>query len=757
MKPFYYLAITAITATAAAKKPELPPYNDPADQLIRMAPMTKSSRSLVVNLSPELHLAFDTQQLRTHTVWKGGGVNLFGPCYHGAKRPFICQPNGERLWGNPPVPMWSKRSEGKTPAQTARNGLEPQYKGFSTRHGRVTFLYQLNQTTDVQHSVYASNGATVRSVRLNSTKGGLTFLAHAEAGTPVDLNLPRAVAIQRDEDVLVALLKGKGLITATKSNLQFEEEQFTVEGSTKGNEILKYNGELTQIHIIPDKNPETQFDVVSFTAPNKAEALRMARSWQHAKVEFSDPKSVVLPANPKARRSFVFNPYYQVEALPLSALKEMNLFVTGMDWLSPTQLAVCTYTGEVWIIENATGPAKEMKFRRFARGMNEPMGLLVKDGMIHLGNKAEITRLKDTDNDGIADLFERISNDWDYTGSYNSFSYGPVLDQQGNFVVANAGHAGHWGVRKMGWALRIGAKDGKAQPFASGFREPNGIKTFGPDKDLFVTDNQGAWIGACKLNHVKDGRFYGHPTSIPAPKDLYGKPRKLDPPAVWFPYKWVRSASDIVEITDDRFGPFKGQMLVGDFQNAVLTRVQLEKVNGEWQGAVWPFLKGFQSGVNRMVLGNDGQLYVGSGKVKAWAANAPAFHALERVKFKGPTPFSVKTVRALADGFELTFTKPVDRKAAEALDGFDVWQYRYEYHKSYGSPEFDHEGRKDRFTAIDVESLTVSKDNLKVTLKLAGWKPGYITAVRALDIRDAKGGKLWNDTFYYTLNQIPKR
>ena len=73
MKPFYYLAITAITATAAAKKPELPPYNDPADQLIRMAPMTKSSRSVVVNLSPELHLAFDTQQLRTHTVWKGGG------------------------------------------------------------------------------------------------------------------------------------------------------------------------------------------------------------------------------------------------------------------------------------------------------------------------------------------------------------------------------------------------------------------------------------------------------------------------------------------------------------------------------------------------------------------------------------------------------------------------------------------------------------------------------------------------------------
>ena len=757
MKPFYYLAVTAITTFAAAKKPELPPYTDPADQLIRMAPMTKSSRSVVVNLSPELHLAFDTQQLRTHTVWKGGGLNLFGPCYHGAKRPFICHPNGDRLWGNPPVSMWRKTREGEeVQSITNQNRCVPRYKGFSTRGGRVTFLYRLPQYTDVQHSVYASNGAIVQSLQLNLPKGGLAFLAHAEMGVPTDLNLPGAVAIQRDEDVLVALLKGKGLITATKSQLQYEEEQFTVEGSTKGNKTLNYNGELTQIYIIPDANPKTQFDVVSFTAPDKGTAQRMARNWQHTKVEFSDPKPVILPANPKARRSFVFNPYYEVEALPLSALEEMNLFVTGMDWLTPSDLAVCTYTGEVWIIENATGPAKEMKFRRFARGMNEPMGLLVKDGMIHLGNKAEITRLQDTDNDGIADLFERVSSDWDYTGSYNSFSYGPVLDRQGNFVVANAGHAGHWGARHMGWALRIGSNGGKAEPFASGFREPNGIKTFGPDKDLFVTDNQGAWIGACKLNHVKDGRFYGHPTSIPAPKDLYGKPRKLDPPAVWFPYKWVRSASDIVEITDDRFGPFKGQMLVGDFQNAVLTRVQLEKVNGEWQGAVWPFLKGFQSGVNRMTLGNDGQLYVGSGKVKAWAANAPAFHALERVKFKGRIPFSVKNVRALPDGFELTFTKPVDRETAEALDGFDVWQYRYDYHKNYGSPEFDHEGRKDRFTVIDVKSVTVSADNLKATLKLAGWKPGYITAVRALDVRDAKGGKLWNDTFYYTLNQIPQ-
>jgi hypothetical protein len=332
-----------------------------------------------------------------------------------------------------------------------------------------------------------------------------------------------------------------------------------------------------------------------------------------------------------------------------------------------------------------------------------------------------------------------------------------VLDKNGNFVVANAGHAGRWSARHMGWALRIKPGSAKAEAFASGFREPNGIGTFGPDKDIFVTDNQGAWIGACKLNHVKDGGFYGHPASKPAPKKLYAGRKTFTPPAVWFPYKLARSSSGMCEIKDDRFGPFKGQLLVGDFQNAIVTRVQLEKVGGEWQGAVWPFLKGFQSGVNRLLMGPDGHLYVGGCKTVAWAANAPFSQGLERVKFSGKIPFEVKTVRAIPDGFELTFTKPVDPKATGDAAGYDVWQYKYLYQKKYGSPEFDHDGKKDSFTVIDVKSATVSKDRLKVRLRLDGWKAGYVTAVRGLDARSAEGEKLWNDTFYYTLNRIPRR
>ena len=110
----------------------------------------------------------------------------------------------------------------------------------------------------------------------------------------------------------------------------------------------------------------------------------------------------------------------------------------------------------------------------------------------------------------------------------------------------------------------------------------------------------------------------------------------------------------------------------------------------------------------------------------------------------------------MPDGFELTFTKPVDPKAAGDAAGYDVWQYKYKYHKKYGSPEFDHDDKPDSFTAVEVKSAALSKDRLKVRLRLAGWKAGYITAVRGLDTRSATGDKLWHNTFHYTLNRIPR-
>src|SRR5439155_18862281 len=85
------------------------------------------------------------------------------------------------------------------------------------------------------------------------------------------------------------------------------------------------------------------------------------------------------------------------------------------------------------------------------------------------------------------------------------------------------------------------------------------------------------------------------------------------PPVVWFPYgRMGQSISEPVwDTTGGKFGPFTGQMLVGDQNKSNVMRVYLEKVNGRFQGACFPFRSGFESGVNRLAFGPDGSLYVG--------------------------------------------------------------------------------------------------------------------------------------------------
>ncbi|MCD6052632.1 MAG: auracyanin-A, partial [Verrucomicrobia bacterium] len=231
--------------------------------------------------------------------------------------------------------------------------------------------------------------------------------------------------------------------------------------------------------------------------------------------------------------------------------------------------------------------------------------------------------------------------------------------------------------------------------------------------------------------------------------------KSFAPPAVWFPYSLAKSVSGFDTIPEG-FGPFTGQLMVGDFQNAIVMRVALEKVNGEWQGAVFPFAKGFNSGVNRMVFGPDGKLYVGGCKNKAWAAVAPKEYSLDRVSFTGKTPFEVKEVKALKDGFELTFTQPVAADTGALVDSYDMVQFGYHYHQKYGSPELDHDGKENSSTGIKVTKAALSADRLKVKLTVEGWKTGYVTMVRCLDVANEEGKKLRHDTFWYTLNQLPK-
>src|SRR6185295_2367922 len=78
------------------------------------------------------------------------------------------------------------------------------------------------------------------------------------------------------------------------------------------------------------------------------------------------------------------------------------------------------------------------------------------------------------------------------------------------------------------------------------------------------------------------------------------------PTAVWFPMH-LHSPGQPVFISQ---GVYRGQLLVGDYDALNLSRIFLEQVNGEFQGALFPFSGGLASGGMRLLA--DGEdFYVG--------------------------------------------------------------------------------------------------------------------------------------------------
>ena len=735
MFPKRVISLTAIFFALAshalrqAKKNK--PVHDPPGQLFRYAPMPKATRSIVIPLG-NIQFAFDTENLRAHSVWLGK-LDLYGPQYINAKRPFIAQPNGQLLWGNPPTLPWRTGTTGVKFA-LGGNGVKGKFIGTTTDGKSVTLRYTLQlatgETVTVRLEPSSSSKGLQRAMTISQCKRPLWFLANSFH----DGTVKRGVTVDGIDGLAVKV---------TSKPLSYTEPVISEAGSETAYDIQAIETVAEQHWVlVPPHIGEATVIITTHHDASFASSPKIA-SPPLSKLGKVDQGEFKLRAGPRS-------PYYTIEQLPLPS--ELDLLITGMDWLGDGRLAVCTWPGEVYLLEGLLDEEEPVTFNRLAKGLNEPMGLLVRDARLYISQKPELTEITFNEKNGRTD-FMRVSSDWGYSGHYNAFSYGPIVDRDGRFVLANAGHSGRWDMKFMGWAIRQNS-DGLMEGIASGFREPNGIGVFGPDKDIFVTDNQGHWTAACELNHLRSGRYFGRPSATPDPQNLYNGRDNFTPPAVWFPYTLARSVSGMAEVLDDRFGPFRGQLLVGDFQNALVVRVFLETINGEYQGAVFPFLNGFRSGVNRLSYGPDGRLYVG-GLQRTWASIAPDPASFERVTFKGNTPFSILKAEAKTDGFLLTFTEPA-RPSAAAPDNFDVSQFSYAYHPDYGSPRFNHAGEKDSQTPIEVSDVTLSANRLEMRLSLSGWREGHVTQVRCYDITSEAGKALWHDTFHYTLNQIPR-
>ena len=482
--------------------------------------------------------------------------------------------------------------------------------------------------------------------------------------------------------------------------------------------------------------------------------------------------------------------------LRVSAPESTLLEVGGLTVLPNGDLGVATRRGDVWIVENPT--SRKPFFRKFASGLHEILGLTYKDGALYCAQRGELTKMVDSNQDGKADIFETVYA-WPLSGHYHEYSYGPKIAPDGQFFVTGNvafGDEEWWRgesrVPWRGWTMKIG-ENGTMQPWATGMRSPCGLGIF--DGELFYADNQGEWMGSGGIVHIKKGSFVGHPAGLrwtgmayspvkltaeqfdakiderkrrdengraikpenvvnETPTLLYSL-KEMFPsvdvqvPSVWLPHGVLGiSNSEIVEIPQGTFGPFAGQLLIGDQGMSKISRVFMEKVAGEYQGGAIEFRNGFRSGVLRLAFAKDGSLFVGETN-RGWGSAGDANEGLQRLAWNGAVPFEMRAVKAMPDGFEVEFTKPVDRKSAEDLASYRVESFLYKYHAVYGSPTINKE-------ALPLKGVKVSADGLKARLIVGDLRKYYIHQLTLDGVRGAESSySLVHPIAYYTLNNIP--
>ena len=330
------------------------------------------------------------------------------------------------------------------------------------------------------------------------------------------------------------------------------------------------------------------------------------------------------------------------------------------------------------------------------------------------------------------------------------------------------------------------------QPWATGMRSPAGHGMV--DGEFFYTDNQGDWQGSGGVIHVKKGVFTGHPAGLRwtgmanSPLKLtadqlftvvsnrenknengrYIKPEnvvnetpdilfqvkekfpEIQTPAVWLPHGVLGiSNSQILNIPQGAFGPFGGQLLVGDQGMSMISRVMLEKVNGEYQGASIMFRSGFRSGVMRMAFAPDGSLFVGETN-RGWGSAGDANEGLQRLVYSNEMPFEMQTVRATPDGFDVEFTKPIAKASAEDLAAYSVESFIYKYQPVYGSPTINKEKHA-------IKGVKLSDDGMHARIVVDNLRKNYIHQLTLDGLRSQDGSySLVHPIAYYTLNNIPE-
>jgi glucose/arabinose dehydrogenase len=426
---------------------------------------------------------------------------------------------------------------------------------------------------------------------------------------------------------------------------------------------------------------------------------------------------------------------------------------------------VTTYGGDVWIVSGLDSPLDHVTWSRFAAGLFEPFGAQVIDGLVYVTCRNGIVRLHDLNGDGEADYYETFFADPDVSTFFHSFNFDLQVDGQGNLYYAKSGQYTDF---KLPGAVMEVSRDGQhSRVYCTGFRTPNGMGIL-PDGRLTVSDNQGNWMPASKINLVRPGGFYGYVQTLTGGRDAWAPdggridthktkiPATFDQPFIWMPQEFDNSSGGEVWTGDARFGPLAGRLLHTSFGKGWMYYVMLQEVGDVSQAAIVALPFQFEAGIMRArVNPADGQVYATG--LSGWQGpDGGKDGCLQRIRYTGKPVKLLDDCKVTADGLKLKFNFAVNPKSASDAAAYHLEEWNYLWAEKYGSDQYsvEHPGQKGH-DPLEITAIKTSEDGRSVFLTIPAIRPANQVELR-LNLAAADGSQ-FKELAYLTINTVPSK
>jgi hypothetical protein len=421
---------------------------------------------------------------------------------------------------------------------------------------------------------------------------------------------------------------------------------------------------------------------------------------------------------------------------------------TAFDFFSDGRAAIATWSGDVWIVSGIDQSLKELRWKRFAAGLFEALGLRIVRDTVYVTSRDRILRLRDLNGDGEADLYESFNADAPTGESYHAFAFDLQTDSKGNFYYIRCGQRVDPDLPLQGGMLRVSSDGTRAERIADGLRAANGM-AIGPHDEIVCSDNQGNWTPSSRINWIRPGKFYGFVPHAHTPNP----PTDYEKPLCWLPMAIDNSSGGLAWVTSSRWGPFENYLLHTSYGKAALFLVITQSFDDQIQAGVVQFPLKFESGIMRARFHPvDGQLYVCG--LQGWQTVGLRDGCFQRVRYTGKPVLMPARIIVAKNHLELGFTCRLDPVSAADPQNYAIEAWNYRWTEAYGSADYSVQDPKvQRHDHWSITRAEILPDQKTVRLDVPQIQPAMQVRTE-MRIRAEDGSPL-KSTLYSTINALP--